>query len=314
MPKNPPTANDPVRPPARDSPPLQPGSTKLSAIGLLLLLLCGSGFVVGVFFMAKRVSSYYQAAPPAQFEFTQLKSRTLKPFGHELTINDGTMPDSRPALDIRFGSQSLLLPVHPPKLRAADLPPARAKEIGLSLYDEWVALLAFAPVEKGVITLDPEHGNGRVILVKRNAAPGNDDDMGGSVNRKNWTFDLIEFLPSGAMSPLRTLQFPATDYRTGEPYLPAKRADPATTIEPIAERSYEFQSVLYAIPKMQIANYRYKTDAVKGSSIAEGMGWTLPLAAFSVMGIVLGIILTAIGRKAPTAPTPTPPRSIASKP
>ena len=121
--------------------------------------------------------------------------------------------------------------------------------------------------------------------------------MGGSINRKQWTFEIVEFTNDGDILPIRTVQFQSTDRRTGELYLPASRDNPASTIEPIAERSWEFQAVLYAIPKLQIANYRYKTDAVSGSRNAPGMGWTLPAAAYSMIVAIVGAIMLAVGRR-----------------
>ncbi|MGQ0628055.1 MAG: hypothetical protein ACT4PL_08150 [Phycisphaerales bacterium] len=268
---------------------------RLARLGLALLFICGLATAFSVWSMSRRVNDFYAAAPPAQVAMQPVTSRAFEPFGHPLALVDDRLPDGRSALRVEYAGRTLLLPVHPPKVRVADVPPEKAAKLDLGVYDEWVALLAFLPVREGSVVLEKGERFGRLVLVKRNTAPGYDDDMGGTVNRKRWTFDFLEFLPSGDLAPLRTLQFPSTDYRTGKPYLPALRDDPKSTVAPIEERSWEFQAALFAIPKLQIANYRFRTDAFAGTADVRGMGWTLPVAGFSIIGFMLGIVLTALG-------------------
>ncbi len=272
------------------------GSANLVRLGAVVIIVSAGVFLAGGYAMAQRVSNYYKSAPPAQFELKQISSRTTAIGEWELSVMDARMPDGRAALSISYGTSTLVLPVHRPMVsQVPGEPGGRAsRQTDLDIYNEWVAVVAVLPVDRGKLIGSTEQVEGRIALVKRNAAPGGDDDMGGLVGRKFWTFDLIEFLPGGEISPMRTMQFQAKDYRTGAMYLPSKRQDPTSTVEAIAERSWEFQTVLYAIPKLQISNYRYRTDAVAGSATVAGMGWTLPVTAFSVIGIMLGIILTGI--------------------
>lgn len=276
--------------------------TALRSLGLTLAIAGIAGTIAGAAFMARRVAAYNAAVPTAEWEFKDFTNRTSDPFGHPLVITDGALPGGRAALNIRYGSDTLSLPVHPPKINPDPAVTAnlsedqlRARGLDLTLYDEWVKLVAFAPMEGGRIVESKDRAP-RVVLVSRNAAPGADDQMGGLVNRKRWTFDVVEFLPTGKIAPVRRLQFRSTDYRTGEVYLPAERDDPASTVEPIEERSWEFQVALFAMPKLAVSNYRFKTDAVKGSNNTPGMGWTLPVTGFSVLAVVVGVALTAIGR------------------
>ena len=103
-------------------------SKKFFLLGLILLLAGAAVSLASVAAMSFRVRDYYQAAPPAQFEFRHLTARTLKPFQRDLSLNDAALPDGRSALDIRYGDRSLLLPVHPPLVRTADLSPERAAQ------------------------------------------------------------------------------------------------------------------------------------------------------------------------------------------
>ena len=157
----------------------------LLRLGVVVMVLSAATFLFGGYSMAQRVSGYYKAAPPAQFELKQLTSRTGRFFEHDLSITDAKMPDGRAALNISYDSSTLLLPTHPPAVsQAPGEPIARTnKPTDLNVYDEWVALVAILPVDAGRLVGSGHQVEGRVALVKRNAAPGEDDDMGGMAAR-----------------------------------------------------------------------------------------------------------------------------------
>ena len=251
-------------------------------LGLVLTLVGVAGFLVSGYAMARRVRAYYDAAPPPQHLLVPVAGRDFTAFGHPVRLTDATTDTGHPALRIEYAGHTDLIPVHPP---AAPLPT-------LDGYSEWLALLAFAPMADGRVRLDEAalargEPGARLVLVKRNAAPGFEDDPGGLVARTRWTFDFVEFLPDGTLSAKR-MQF-----RNRRGVLPAQQDDPATKVQPIEERSWEWQAALYAIPKLHISNYRYKTDAV------SGVGWTLPAAGFSVLILTAGAALLASTRVRP---------------
>lgn len=234
-------------------------------------------FVTSAAFMAFRVAEYYRLNPPPRHIFERITDRHFKLWDRPVAITDAATPEGASALRIAYGERELLLPVHPPKATVE-------KELGA--YDDWVAVAAFAPLKEGRVALDmTKPGNDvRVVIINRHAAPGHDDDMGGLVGRKKWTFEMVELLPSGDITR-RTLQFPAYKYTTGEKYLPIHQTDPTAAVEPIEERSWEFQAALLTIPKLHISNYRYRTTGV------NAMGWTLPGTGLGMMGVIGGIVL-----------------------
>ena len=61
------------------------------------------------------------------------------------------------------------------------------------------------------------------------------------------------------------------------------------TITPLQERTWQYQAALHAIPKLNVPKYRFKDTAMKA------MGWTLPVAMFSGLGVIAGIALIVIG-------------------
>jgi hypothetical protein len=259
-----------------------PRPSVVPQLGLALAVVSAGVFLVSGYFMAQRVQAYYRAEPPPQFLLTQTRERSFTAFARPVKIDDDTTPDGRRALRIRFGDAELLLPVH---AGAPNVP-------HLGAYDEWLAVLAFQPMVAGQVKVDVADpaSAGRLVLIKRNAAPGfEEDDPAGLVGRKLWTFDLIEFKSDGTLSQ-RLLQF-----RDRRGRLPALDADPKSPVESIQERSWEWQAALFAIPKLYISSYRYRTDAVNGNPENEGMGWTLPAAGVSVLAGTAGIALFLSG-------------------
>jgi len=255
-------------------------------LGVLVATGCLATFVSSGYFMAHRVRAYYDAVPPPQHLFKQFYIREFQAFGRPTKFSDDTTPQGATAMRIDYGDQSIVVPVHPP---------AAPNFSELSAYNEWLAVLAFAPMFEGRVKADPETGatDVRLVLAKRNPAPGQEDEPGGLVGRKLWTFDFVELLPEGGFATKR-MQF-----RDRRGKLPALEADPASGVVAIEERSWEFQAALYTIPKLHISNYRYKIGAVQGSGQHEGMGWTPPASAVSVLGVVIGCGLMMGGRAAP---------------
>ncbi len=254
-------------------------------LGRCLTIASLTLFVVSGLFMALRVSDYYKANPPPRHLLQKIDDRNIAIWEKPLALADTTTPDGHAALHIAFGDTTVLFPCHRPKAPGIK---------DLDGYEDWLALVAFAPMKEGRVLLDPQSPESaasdlRLVLVSRNAAPGHDDDMGGLVGRKLWTFTLLEFHPDGTTTQ-REVQFPAYKFTTGRKYLPAEEADPETKVEPIEERSWEFQVALLAIPKLHISNYRYRNTGV------NAMGWTLPGTGFGMMGVIGGIVLWQGGR------------------
>ncbi|MGD9688598.1 MAG: hypothetical protein AB7K52_03455 [Phycisphaerales bacterium] len=266
-------------------------SRRAITLGIALVSASAALVAISTAFMARRVAAYYEANPPPRHIFHQIKDRRFRIWDRQIELTDARTPEGAPALRVSIDAEPYLLPCHAPKVQ--NLP-------DLGGYDDWVAVATFAPLEQGEVQRDPM-GPGhelRLVVVSRNAAPGHDDDMGGLVGRKFWTFDFVELRPDQTFTR-RVLQFPAYKYTSGKKYLPALEADPQADVEPIAERSWEFQAALLAIPKLHVSNYRYRTTGV------SAMGWTLPGAGFGVMGIIAGIVLWQGGRIGRARPVPS---------
>lgn len=279
-------------------------------MGVTVLTLSSLGAVVATYFMAGRVAAF-NATLPDQFLFKAESSRAFGAFGHSVKIEDSTTTDvatgtQHAALTVQYGDSTVSIPVIAPKVTGFK---------DLTAYEESVRVLSFAPIKDGKADIKPfSDENWRAVIVVRHTAEGWDEETWGGVRVKDWTFNLYEMLPNGTITGPRQVQFrdrrgrvPAEVYARGELKKEGKPVPPMTerltTIEPIGERTWEWQAALFAMPKAQISRFRYRTDAVDGGgpSGAAGMGWTFPLAGFSIMGVVLGCGLIMAGRTVRTA-------------
>ncbi|CAN5842504.1 hypothetical protein BH11PLA1_BH11PLA1_23820 [soil metagenome] len=253
-------------------------------IGAALTIASLALALVSAWCMAQRVKDYYLAMPPARWHFEALKDRNISVLGQTLAVRDAELVPGVPAVEIAFGTQSVKLPVHAP---------VAPNYTDLTVYDDWLAVLGYVQIKEGVVTAAAGE-KPRYVIVNRREPTGFSPDTWGAVRIKDWTFDFVELNADGTMT--RTLwQFPSRDRNTGQLYLPAQRDDPTLAVEMIQERSWQWQAALFAIPKSQISRYRYLTDAVAGSAGAAGMGWTLPVAGFAIMGAMVGGMMWMAG-------------------
>lgn len=262
------------------------------SIGVFVLGLSALLFVFSVFFMSRRVAAQHRDFPPPNFAFQKTSERGFDYKGRDVAFADALTPEGQAALSVTYGDESILLPIHPPHVR--DLPDLRG-------YDEWLAVLQYAATREGDYAgVDWGTGAGiEMVLVKRNTPPGMDQDTWGSVFVRDWTFDFIQFNADGTFTR-REMQFPAFSRYRNETYLPALKADPQSKVEMIMERSWEWQAALFAVPKAQISRYRFRNTAV------SAMGWTLPVAAASALGVLggIGLLMAAATHRPPPAPLP----------
>lgn len=280
---------------------------RLVKMGVAVLGVSLAGASVGTWFMAQRVQAF-NTTLPEQYLFKAESTRSINAFGRAITLEDTTVSvgdtgQTQAAIRVTYGDSSVTIPVIAPKVKGFK---------DLSTYEESFRVLSFAPIKDGKAEIKPfSDDNWRAIVVARETRPGFDQNTWGEVRIKDWTWVIYEFLPGGGIAGPRTVQYrdrrgraPAEVYAREElkkagkpvPPLPENGGPALTNVEPIQERSWEWQAALFTLPKMQVSRYRYRSDAVDGTGNAEGMGWTFPLAGISVLGVVLGCGLVMAGR------------------
>ncbi|MBL8990078.1 MAG: hypothetical protein JNJ48_00705 [Phycisphaerae bacterium] len=248
-------------------------SSRLGTAGWAVTLGSALLFLVSGVAMALRIRDYHDASPPPQFYFKAATDRSFDVDGVPVSITDEKTADGRAAVRIRYGPDEAIVPVIAPPIE---------KFKDLTGYEESLRVLAFAPMVAGRVQAEIDGKPAvRLVIVVRHPAVERENDPSALVGSKLWTFELIE-LVRGATPRLarRTMQFRD---RRGE--LPALKADGAAGVLPIEERTWEWQAALWAMPKLYASRYKYKSDAV------DGMGWTLPGAGFSMLGVIVGAAL-----------------------
>lgn len=279
-------------------------------MGTAILAVSLAGASVATYFMAQRIRGFNEGLPD-QFLFKAEDARDFVAFGHKVHVEDATIDDgagrSSAAIRLDYGSSSVTVPVIAPKVKGYK---------DLSAYEESFRILSFAPIKAGKADIRPfSDENWRAVMIARETRPGFDQDTWGEVRVKDWTWLLYELKPDGTITPPRTIQFrdrkgrsPSEIYARDElknagkeaPPLPEQGGPRLTSVEPIDERSWEWQAALFTLPKMQLSRYRYRTDGV-GS-----MGWTFGASGMSVLGIMLGsglIMAGKVSKPRPVAPT-----------
>lgn len=304
-----------------------------TALSVGLVLSVSSIALVGYsgWNMAQRVRTFNEANPPAQWHFERLYARDFFAHGRAANIADvidpasasattednkpvpvttvqityspivGSPSENAPRTTLSVAPNAQPFPGATVSLRVN--PPAVNAFKDLSVYEEWLAPIAFAPLKDG--KLDPAVVTGRNVryaVVNRRGAEGYDAQTWGAVRVKDWTFDIIEFKADGSLSarvvqfPDRRGRLPAEVYareelaKQGKPVPELPPVGPRLTqVEMLQERSWEWGVALFAVPKSQVSRYRYKVDAVDGTDNTPGMGWTLPAAGVGVLTLTLGV-------------------------
>ncbi len=253
---------------------------RAAASGLALALVSAVAFVACGWFMAGRITRYYKDTPPPAYKFEPVMGRSFTAFGHPADLTDTVDAQGNHALRVRYGAADTLVRVHKPPVVGRPQ---------LDAYQGWLSLLAFGPLTDGKLDLARE--SARLVLVWRNAAPGHDDAMGGLVDRNRWTFGVLEFNRDGTLSE-RLLQFPMKRGTgldsAGKPRLADISPEVTARVQPIMQRTWEWQAALFVIPKLHISNYRYTADAT------TALGWTLPAAGFSMLGVLVGVMILGV--------------------
>lgn len=271
--------------------------------GVVIVIGSAVLLAISISVMSGRVTTYNDALPDP-FVFKTQSSREFIAWGKKVTITDVRVTDEskqdHAAVEVHFGDSKVIIPVIEPKLE-------RFKD--LSAHEESLAVLSFAPIREGRAITEPfsdEHW--RAVIVSRQTAEGWNEDTWGEVRVKDFTFLIYELLPDGtfASQAPRKMQFrdrrgrvPDEVYareelkRAGKPVPPM--SEQLTKVEPIEERTWEWQAALFTVPKGQVSRYRFKSDAV------SAMGWTLPGAGVAMLGAIVGTFLIMLARTKPTA-------------
>ena len=240
---------------------------------ILLALASVATLIVSSIFMARRIGEFHKDHKRNQFAFREVEERIFKYANRKVEVTD-TAEGTTSYVNIKYGDHDLKLRVQL----------AGEKELpGLKPYMDWMRIVRFVPTNGRPIPeviQDSYDGKivDRLVIVTRELPPGVDPGTWGRVWRKDWIFTFSEFLPDGTFSTQR-LNYPTTrrwqDSKPGE----------------LVENTWEMQAALLLIPKGMGPSMKPQNDAL------SSVGWTLPVAASSMLLILGSIVLAASGKR-----------------
>jgi hypothetical protein len=240
----------------------------------LFALLCSAALLLSVWRMGLRVAAFNASPGRQAWAFIPVNAREFTYAGRPVRITDSDDDAGGIVVTIAFGDERLALP--------ATIPPGPAQLPNLVRHEDWLKILRFT--ERGQRSLGEvqrlvESGQLRdrlVAVVRRPKAV--DDRTLGQGWRKQWAFDFYEFLPGGGFSR-ESLDYPSG--RTIDKPKPGQ----------LREGTWQFEAALFVMPPLGKPNPKFTADAL------HAMGWTLPAAAFSGLGVLGASLVLLIGTR-----------------
>jgi len=254
--------------------------TKSKILGLMLLVSLSVVMVFSVSRMSAKVDEFHKRSDYPNFRFSIINTRQFSAYdGLAASITDESK-DEQAFLRVKFGETDMLVPVKKPP--AKDVP-------HLGIYDEWAKVIEVHETGRTAAnTLGDKLGSGRVVLVTRSTPDGYNPETWGTVFRNAWLFNFYEFTPTGTITT-STFRWPRGELgQMSLDRLVAKgneQAKALAAIPELPERSWQYNTALHVIPKLNVPKYRFKDTAV------HAMGWTLPTAGFAGLGAIIGLLL-----------------------
>jgi len=235
--------------------------------------------------LAQRLVQHQRERGREVFAFQPVEQTSFTYAGRDASLRDETTEEGREIVVVEYGDRTLeLVPSVPPG--HPDLP-------FYVRHQDWLGLFRFAPRsgmthQEFIDAMNSGEVADRLVLVIRKLQPGANPDTFGEVWRKNWSFELYEFLPEGAFDVDR-LRYPT-----------AKRGEPPKPGE-LAPGTWQYDAALLVMPKHGAPSPSFIDDAMQSA------GWTLPAAALSMLAVVATLAIAFAPPR--TAPPSNPPTS-----
>ncbi len=237
----------------------------MSRIRLLAIvaLVALAAFLGSVAAMGVRIGEYQRAHGRTLYVFQPLSAREFTYAGRPVTVTADADEHGRVVVVVRSGEAEVRLPA------AAE--PGSPQLPGLARHEEWLHILRFAergrlPAREFREAIEAGRIADRLAIVARRSVAS--DARSGAVSKRDWAFDLYEFLPEGGFREEHLL-FPRTR--------PNREGAPGE----LAEGTWQLEAALTLVPSTARPSRTFMNTAMRT------MGWTLPVAAFSGLVLIL---------------------------
>jgi hypothetical protein len=240
----------------------------------LLALFCLAALLLSVWRMGQRVAAFNASPGRQAWAFIPVNSRSFSYAGRPVRISDIADGGGREAVMIDYGDEHQLLP--------ATIRPGPEQLPNLVRHQDWLKILRFT--ERGQRSMEEvqrlvESGQlqDRLVAVVRRPKAEDERTLGQGW-RKQWAFDFHEFRPEGGFSR------ESFDYPSGRTIDKPKPGQ-------LREGTWQFEAALFVMPPLGKPNPKFTADAL------HAMGWTLPTAAFSGLGLLGASLVLLIGKR-----------------
>jgi hypothetical protein len=242
-------------------------SRKLVALAALLSLAVLIGSVIA---MARRVAAFNRSESRSLWVLQPVGLREFAFAERPVTITDSIDEQGRDIVTVVYGDQTLRIP--------ATIKPKDPRLPGLVRHEDWFQLLRFADRGRHAAPdfeqkLRSGEIQDRLTIVVRRPLVEDPRTLGQGWKRQ-WVFDFYELNPAGGFNT-ETWAYPSG--RTQDPVKGGQ----------LIEGTWQYSAALTVMPKLRKPNPKFTNDAL------HAMGWTLPVAAFSglallIMALILG--------------------------
>ncbi len=261
----------------------------IGLIGIAMIALSVIGLAVSIPAMGKRLQSRPELRDRPVVWFQEpLIDENLLVNGEPLNFNviDNADVEGGRALRITWRSQTADLPilgVDDPRLP------------GLMRFEDWLAVL---PMLEGrgsrqqdvIDQLEAGEATPRLIIAARLPAEGLDPGSWGLVQRQNYRYRFLELNEAPADPPIVESQ---RTYRELEAiFAPGPHSPVIEMTKAEKDLIYWQHAAMQRVTPAQL--YRAKDKQVQSAMLS--MGWTWPVAGFSIIGLAAGVFMIAASR------------------
>lgn len=252
--------------------------TNLKPLAWTAAVLALLGLSLSLFFMVRAIRDHNQHLVRTSFLFKEVTDAAFNFAGRPVQLINERPGAPGWTLLVRYGAQSLRLPVSIP---------GNPKLPGLAAHNDWLRVLRFVDgTGRTTAQVDADLNTGtlteRLVLVTRSPMPGADPGTWGAAWREGWAFDFYELRQDGTFARERLL------WPKGRP----TRLPKPTDMPMLQTGTWQMEAALALIPQASRPSSKFTQDSL------DAMGWTLPVAAWSIMILLLslGIALAPAGR------------------
>lgn len=257
-------------------------------VGSSIVLIVASLVALGVALpsMAMSIREHNRTSRFDRFAFQRIQDAEFEYMGEPVRVTVGEAEQGARAVEVSWRGETA-------KIALSGKDEDRLPE--LLRFESWLRAYQVRTLPPGVepsrAVLEPATPDDtRLIFVARHPSPGGDEKY---VDRKAWTYEVIELRRSDATREAEPLPKPAPTKRGTAPEGTFDLSDAFArwtfnfAALPSYERTWQYQAALDVTPSLAYPRNKFRGDGM------SSVGWTWPLAGVGMLGLLAGVIRLA---------------------